>query len=188
MRDVAQADRRIAAKGDRNGGVIGEARQVASRTHHDLGLTERQHRTAGCLVRALQRCDHLVVRDCEGRHPDRVEHHLILRSRAADRRDFRSVRHGRKLQPQPPVLQRTQLADVVSARRVEERVLIDSADTRRVWSDHRPCGRGQAFARLRQCLLHPRAGPVQVRVVVEQYVDETVAEEGVATRRRGARH
>ena len=84
---------------------------------------------------------------------------------------------GLQLVFQEPVLQRAQLAEIVLAGPVDQRVFVDPADAGRIRPERRLGGCRQPALHLVQILEHARARPVQIGAVLEQHVDERVAEE-----------
>ena len=85
-------------------------------------------------------------------------------------------------------MQRGELAEVVLAGFVHQRVLVDPAHPGGIGAELGAGGGGQIGGDLAQILQHPGTGPVEVGVVVKQYIDEGVAEEGVAAHRGGPRY
>ena len=73
-------------------------------------------------------------------------------------------------------------------RPVHERVLIDPAHSGRVRTERRLGARRQPGLHLIQVFQHPRARPVRIRPVLEQDVDEGIAEHRIAANRLRARH
>ena len=162
--------------------------QIARRPHHVLGFAEFEHRAAAFLVGASDRVDHTRVRNAVGGELVGVEQHLVLAHHAADRGHLGDVRNRLQLELQEPVLQRTQLRHVECAAAVDQRVLIDPAHAGGIGPELRLGVSGQACLHLVQVLEHARARPVQVGAVLEQHVDEAVAEERVAAHRLGTGH
>ena len=190
-------DPRHVAQAHRNAGVgrrqwnlaeVVERLQVTGSTHHILRLTQLQHRASGFLIRLLDGVDHLAVRNVVSAHPIGIEHDLILPDHAADARDLGYVGDGLQLVFQEPVLHRAQLRQVHLARAVDQRVLVDPAHTRGVGSERRLGLRRQARLHLVQILEHARARPVRISAVLEQDVDEGIAEHRVAAHHLCARH
>src|SRR6266705_2723229 len=180
-RDVAEAHRnpRIARRKPNLVEIV-ERFQITARAHHVLRFAQFEHRAAGLLVGALHRLDHFRVRDIERPQPRGVEHDLVLLHHTADARDFRDVRHGLQLVLEEPVLQRTQLRQVHAAAAIDERVLVDPADTGRVGSERGLRLGGEPRLHLVQVFEHPRARPVRVGAVLEEDVHERIAEERIA--------
>ena len=90
-----------------------------------------------------------------------------------------------------PVLVRAQIRQAVSARAVHERVLEHPAEPGRVGPELGPRIGRQPRQHAREVLQRPRARPVGVGTVLEDHVDERVAEIGDATdcaHVRGAEH
>ena len=188
-RHVAQLHRNATVGGrQRDCPEVVERLQVPGGAHHVLGFTEFEHRAATLAVGLLHGVDHAVVRDAVGAQLVREEDDLVLAHHAADRGHFGHVRHGLQLVLQEPILQRAEFAQVMPAAAVHQRVLVDPAHAGGVGPQGRlRCGR-QARLHLREVLEHPRACPVRVGAVLEQDVDERIAEERVATHGLCARH
>src|SRR5207248_5089786 len=166
-------------RGEGDAAEVLERLELTRSADHVLCFGKLEHRAAGLLVRVLDRADDLAVWDVERAQALRIEHYLVLAHHAAQRCDFGHVRHGLELVLQEPVLQRPQLRDVQPVTPVDERVLIDPADAGRIRTERGPRFLRQARLHLVQILEYPRAGPVQVRAVLEQDVDERIAEHGV---------
>ena len=107
---------------------------------------------------------------------------------AADGRDLGDVGHRLQLVLEEPVLQRAQFGQVVLAAPIDQRVLVDPADARGIGPQRRLRAGRQPALHLVQILEHPRAREVDVGAVLEQDVDERVAEERVAAHDLGPRH
>ena len=174
--------------GERDGGEVLEAREIAAHAHHVLGLAQLDHRAAGLAVGALHRLDHAPVRDAVGAQALGVEHDLVLAHHAAHRGDLGDVGDRLELVAQEPVLQRAQLAQVVAPAAVDQRVLVDPAHAGGVRPERGPRRGRQARLRLVQVFQHPRARPIGVGAVLEQHVDERVAEHRVPAHRARAGH
>ena len=187
-RDVAQAHRDAGVgRRQRNLAEVVERLQVAGGAHHVLGFAQFQHRAAGLLVRLLHGVDHLAVRDVVGAQPIGIEHDLVLAHHAADARHLRHVGHRLQLVLEEPVLQRAQLRQVHLARAIDQRIFVDPAHAGRVGTERRLGLRGQARLHLVQVFEHARARPVRIGAVVEQDVDERIAEHRIAAHRLRAR-
>ena len=128
------------------------------------------------------------MRNVVGAQPIRIEHDLILADHAADACDFGNIGHRLQLVLQEPILQRTQLRQVHLPRAIDQRVLVDPAHARGVRSERRFGLRRQARLDLVQILKHARARPVRIGAVLEQNVDERIAEHRVATHRLRSWH
>ena len=126
------------------------------------------------------------LRDAERAHAVRIEDDLVLAHHAADAGDFGDVRHRLQLELQEPVVERPKLTEVLRAAAVDQRVLVDPADAGRVRPERGARAGRQATLHLVEVLDDARAGPVRIGLVVEQDVDEGVAEERIAAHRLGA--
>ena len=180
--DVFQLNRNAIHGGaQRDLSEVIEIAQIAGRPHHVFRLGEFEHGTTGFLIRCLNSLDHLAMRDPIGTQPIRPQDHLVLAYSAAKRGDLRDIGYRLELVFQKPVLNRTQLRDVVPTRAVDERVFVNPANTGRVRTQRRPRGARQPVLYLAQVLEHTRACPIEIRAVLEQHVHEGVAEERIAT-------
>ncbi len=187
--DVSQPHRHAAGSGaDWHGAEVVELGEVAVGADHVFGLAQLQHRTAGLLVGTLDRFDDLTVGDAVGGELHRVEHHLVLTNHAADAGHLGDAGQALEFVAQEPVLQAAQLRQVVLSAAVDQGVFVDPADARGVRPQRRLGGGGQAALHLVEIFQHPRPGPVEVGSVLEQHIDEAVAEEGIAAHGLGARH
>ena len=186
--DIAQANRNIAPRDQGDGPEIVQRLEVAARAHHVLRARQLQHRAAALLVGAQQGLAHLALVQAVSRQLEGVEHDLVLLDHAADRRHFGNVGQALQFELEEPVLQRAQLGQVVLARPVHQRVLEDPAHARGIGPERRFRAGRQASLHLVQIFQHARTRPVQVRAIVEQHIDEGVAEEGKAAHGLGTRH
>ena len=165
-----------------------DALQVAGGAHHVLGLGHLQHRAAALLVGGANGGGDLPQLDAEGTQPVGIHHHLVLLHHAADGGHLGHARHRLQFELEEPVLQGTQLRQVVLARAVHQGVVVHPADAGSVRPEAGTHPLRQALARLVQVFQHPRARPVEIGAVLEQHVDIGIAEEGIAAHGGGARH
>jgi hypothetical protein len=188
-RDVGEMNRHAGLRRQqRNAPEVIERLQVARCPHHVFRFAHLEHRTTRFPVRALYRVDDLRVRYVERAHACRIEHDLVLAHHATHARDLRDVRHGLELVLQEPVLQRAKLRKIHPSAAVDQRVFVNPADARGIRAERRPRLLRQPRLHLVQILEHARARPVGVGTVLEQDVDERIAEERVATHCPGAGH
>ena len=113
---------------------------------------------------------------------------LVLLDHAADRGHFRNTGHCLQLVLQKPVLQGGQLTQVVVACPVNQGIQVNPADPGRVRPQLRPGRFRQTGYYLRQVFQHTGAGPVHVRIFIEDDIDIGVAEERVAPDRHRTGH
>ena len=186
--DIAQQDRCRPRHRQRYGAKVFERLQEAARAHHVLGLGQFDHRPAGGLVGLLQGLHHRGLGHPEHTHAIRVEHHLVLLDHAADAGHFGHVAHRLQLELQKPVVERSQLTQIIVAGAVDQRVFVDPAHARGVGPQRGGGTGGQSALHLVEVFHHARARPVGVGLVVEQHVNERVAEERIAAHRLRARH
>ena len=144
-------------------------------------------RPASLGVAAAHRLDDALYREAVVAQPVRVHVHLVLPAEAAERGHLRHAGHRLQVVAQVPVLVRPQIRQAVSAGAVHERVLEHPAETGRVGPELRPRIGRQPRQHAREVLQRPRARPVGVGAVLEDHVDERVAEIGDAADRLHAR-
>ncbi|MNF41891.1 hypothetical protein D3C84_229290 [compost metagenome] len=181
MRHLAEGHRHAAGiQAQRDGAKVVEGFQITRGAHHELGFRQFQHRAAGFLVGPADGVRHLGLGDAQAGQLDRVELHLVLLDHAADGRHLGDVGQGLQLELEEPVLQRAQLRQVMLTAAVDQGVLVDPADPGGVRPQRRFGAGRQAALDLAEVFQHPRTRPVEVGVVLEQHIDEAVAEERVA--------
>ena len=98
------------------------------------------------------------------------------------------VRHGLQFVLEKPVLQRAQLRQVHLAAAVDQRVFVDPAHAGGIRAERGLGLRRQPRLHLVQVFEHARARPVGIGAVLEQDVDEGIAEERIAAHCLRARH
>src|SRR3546814_14648996 len=84
------------------------------------------------LVRGADRLHHVGVGHPQRRHPVGLEHDLILLDHTADAGDLGDSWNGLELVAQEPVLEPAQASQVVAARAVDERILVEPSDPGRL--------------------------------------------------------
>ena len=89
---------------------------------------------------------------------------------------------------QEPVLQAAQLAQVVLAAAVHQRVLVHPAHAGGVRPKARSSALGQLRGNLAEVLQHPRPRPVQVGAVLEYHVHVGITKKRIAAHVHRARH
>ncbi|MNF46121.1 hypothetical protein D3C84_272750 [compost metagenome] len=189
IRHVTQQQRGAAYIGtERDLLQILHALEVPVRAHHVLRFRHLDDGGAGLLVALLDGGLDKGERDAVGAQLVGIDPHLILAHHATHGGDLGDAVHRLQLVLEEPVLQRGELAQVMLAGSVHQRVLVDPAHPGGIGAELGAGGGGQVGCDLAQILQHPGAGPVEVGVVVKQHIDEGVAEEGVAAHRGGARH
>src|SRR6266403_3222704 len=123
--------------GERNASEILKRLQVARCPDHVLRLAQLDNGAARLLVRALHRIDHLAVWNVVGTQSIWIENDLVLPNHAADARHFGDIRHCLELVLEKPVLQGTKLRQIHASRAVDECILVDPADARRIRTERR---------------------------------------------------
>ena len=153
MRDITQPHRNARIGGrEGNFAKVLHSLKVARGAHHVFGLGELEHRSAGLLVGLAYGIDDLLLRDVECAQPIRIEHDLVLPHHAAEGGHLRDVRDRLQLILQEPVLHGAQLRQIVSPASVDERVLVNPADSGRIWPQRGLRGGGKARLHLVQVL------------------------------------
>ena len=137
----------------------------------------------------LDRLDDLVCGNAVGAQLVGIEHDLVLAHHAADasppRRRSATV-FSSYLRNQSCSARSWRESCLPAA--VDQRVLVDPADAGRVGPERRPWRWPAGATALVQVLQHARARPVRVGAVLEQHVDERVAEQRIAAHGLRARH
>jgi hypothetical protein len=118
----------------------------------------------------------------------RIEQHLVLLDHAADAGDLGDAGHGLQLVAQEPVLQSAKLRQVVATGAVDQGIFIDPTDAGCVRPKRTASARRQAALHLAEIFEHAAARPIEVGAVLEDHIDEAVAEEGIAAHRLGTGH
>ncbi len=129
--------------------------EVAARADHVLCARQLQDGASGLLVGPHQGIADLSLTEPIGRQLDRVEHDLVLLDHAPHRCHFGHVGQALEFELEEPVLQRTQLRQIVLARAIHERVLEDPADARGVRTQGRLRRGGQSALDLVQVFQYP---------------------------------
>ena len=169
-------------------GQIVHVLQVAGSPHHVLRLGHLHHRSPHFLVAALDCGLDVGQGNAEGAQFFRAHHHLVLLDHAPEWRHLGHSRHRLQLVLEEPVLQAAQLTQVVLATAVDQGIEIDPAHPRGIGAQLRPGAGGQVRGHLGQVLQYPGAGPVGIRIVVENHVDIGIPEEGIAAHGDGPGH
>ena len=157
-----------------------ERLQIARSAHHIFGLAELENRTAGFLIGLPDRGDGLSMGNAEASQLHRVEHHLVLLDHAADAGDLGNAGQALELVAQEPVLERSQLREIVPAGAVDQRILVHPANAGRVGPDRASRGFGQPALHLVEIFEDARSRPIKVGAVLEDDIDEAVPEKGIA--------
>src|SRR6266478_9561592 len=144
--DVLQINRRAVLDFEDNIFDVLHFFDVAAPTDEILGRRDFENAAADIGVAHLDRVDDLAERNLVSDQRVWIEIDLVLLHETADRRDFRDAFHGRERVAQVPILNRAQLGEVMLAGVVNERVLVNPADTGRVWTDDRIYAFGQRAA------------------------------------------
>ena len=187
--DITQSYRHTACRGpQRDAAKISQIAEVAGSTDHIFRLSHLDDRAARFLVRRADRGDDFGMGDAQRSHAIRVEHDLILLHHAADAGDFGDAGHSLQFVAQEPVLQAAQASQIMPAAAVDQRIFVNPANPGRVRAKCAGNPVGQGVLHLVKVFEHARTRPVKVRPVLENHVDITVPEEGIAAHRFRAGH
>src|SRR5437867_13018650 len=110
---------------------------VAAAADIILGCGDLEDFAADVGVARFDGADHLAERDVVGNESVWIEIDLVLLHEAANRRDFGDTFHRGERVTQIPILNGTQLREIVLPAVVNQRVFIDPTDTGRVRADDR---------------------------------------------------
>src|SRR3546814_14102831 len=102
---------------------------------------------------------HVGVGHPQRRHPVGLEHDQILLDHTADAGDLGDSWNGLELVAQAPVLETAQASQVVAARAVDERILVDPSDPGRIVPERGSDASGKRALRLHGRFGTPRARP-----------------------------
>ena len=152
---------------------------IAETPHHKLGLAHLNQPAAHIVVAALQGRAHFRKGNVVGQQLVGIDLDLILLDIAADGSHFGHTRHTHQFIAQKPVLDGAQLLKVVPVSAVEH-IFEDPADAGGVRPQRGRHPAGKPVGHIVEILQDPAAGPVHVRAVFEDDVDERVAEERIA--------
>ncbi len=150
--------------------------EVAAAPDHVLAPRELDEAPADLVVALADRLHDGLERQAVRRERVRVQRHLVLLLEAAHARDLRDAGHRLHGVPQEPVLIRADLVGRVLPALVDEGVLVDPADARRVRPELGLHAGGEARLDRRELLEDARARPVDVGPVLEDDVDVREAE------------
>ena len=155
---------------------IGARAEVAVAAHHVLGAAEFDHAPADLAVAAAHGLHDLADGEAVGAQPVGIDVHLVLADVAAERRDVGDA--GDRLQVSSGDTSPAAIAGRrgCASRVVHEHVLEHPAEAGRVGSELGRDALRQARKDRREVLERPRARPVDIGAVVEDDVDERVAE------------
>ena len=178
---VPDADRR-AAVAHRQGDIpeILDGSGIPPAADHVLGPAELDEPPARIVIVPPDRLHHPADGDVVELQPVGVEIDLVLLAETADGRHFGHPRHRLEVVAQVPVLVGAELGQALLSGRIDEHVLEHPAQARGIGSQLRLDPLGKPRQNRRQVLLGPRTGPVDVGPLVEDDIDEGIAEVGEA--------
>ena len=164
--------------------------QIPLAAHHKLRLGQLYDPPAHILVVIADHLHHLQRREVVGLQLARLQHHLVLLDEAPHTGHFGHTGSRRQRIAQGPVLQCPQgLQGLPLGHTVgHQRILVDPAYPGGIRPQAWGYTGGQFAAYATQILQHPRAGPVEIRPLLEDEVDKGDTEEGEAPHHFGLGH
>ncbi len=133
--DVLHVNRRAVLHFQDNVFDVLDAFDVAAAADEIFGCRDLESLAADIGVAHFDRVDDVAERDVVGDERVWIEIDLVLLYETADGRDFRNAFHRRERVAQIPILNRTQLGEIMFAAVVNERVFVNPAHTGGVGSD-----------------------------------------------------
>ena len=143
-----------------------------------LVLGNLDHTAPHVTVGAADRIGNLPRRDAVALELRRIEVDLVLLDEPPDRGDLGDTVHPLKPVAKRPVLKGPELLEIAVTGGVHERVFENPSDTRRVGADFWRDPLRQAIADRSQVFEDARPRPVEIDPVLEDDVDERVADHG----------
>ena len=170
---------------------------VAAAANHEFGFPHFHHATADIAVAALDGHLHFLQRDVVGLQFIGIHHDLVLFDKTADGSDLRHTFDTGQLIAQEPVLDRTQLRQIVPVALKGVGVYPSHPGGIRPQSGVDAIG--QSAGNEIEVFQHTTAGPIHIGTVFEDNVNERNAEERIPShhtgvgyrehgRRQGIRH
>src|SRR5204863_513532 len=155
--------------------IAGRGR-VSAAAHHVLSAAEIEQASAGLVVPFPYRVDNLAGRDAIALQQFGIEIDLVLAGVAADGRDIGNARNREQMIAQIPVLIRAQLRQAVLSGLIDYGVLEYPAEAGGVRSQFRLYAFGKFAGYAGQTFRGPRAGQIEISVVIEDDVDVGISE------------
>src|SRR5947208_6518796 len=179
--DVFQINRRPVVDFENNIFDVLDFFDVATAPDEIFGRGDFKDAAADIGVAHLDRAYDVTQRNVVSDQRVGIEIDLVLLHEPTDRRDFRHAFHGCERIPEVPILNGTQLCEVMLSVIVNERVFVNPADARCVRANNRIHPFGQRAADRVEIFDDARTRPINVGAVLEDYVDERLAEHRFAT-------
>ena len=161
---------------DRNALEVRDTADVTAAAHRVLMLGHLEDAATDLVVRAPDRLGHGSDRHVVGDQSVRVEVDLVLADEASDRGDFGDAVDTLQPVPERPVLEGSELGQVVPAGRIDQGIFEDPADGGGIRTQRRVQALGKPGADGRQVLEDPAPCPVEVDTLLEHDVDERVSQ------------
>ena len=138
--------------------------------HHKLRLCQFDQPSSHIVIAPLNRHPNLLQGNIVRQQAIGIHNHLILLHKSPHRRHFRHALHTAQLITQIPILNRAQFRKIVATRRVQHRILINPAHTRRIWAQLWRHSLRQSIRRGIEILQHPTARPVHICSILKNYI------------------
>src|SRR5207253_4861930 len=135
--DILQVNRRAVFDFENNVLDVLDLFDVAAATDAILGRGDFENFAADIRVTQLNRVDDFAERDVVGNESVWIEIDLVLLHEAANRRDFGDTFHRGERITQIPILNGTQLREIVLPAVVNQRVFVNPTDTSGVRANDR---------------------------------------------------
>ena len=165
--------------------------RIAAATNHVFRAAKFQKPPAYFLISAAHRLDDAPDRNAISLQPVGIYVHLELPRVSPDRRHLSDPRYRTQVIAEIPILVGAQIRQAVFPGRIDQRVLVDPAERRRIRAKFGLHPLWQTGNDAREILHDSRARPVQIRSVLEDDVHVGIAEIGDAAHRlhfRRAQH
>src|SRR5882724_4217457 len=176
---IAHQDRCPILTADCNGCEIIKGAEITEAADHVLRAAQVKNPTANFICAHLYFVDDCRKRYAIGKQLVGIELHLILPDEAADAGDLSNPRNGLQGIAQVPVLQATQIGKTMFAALIDDGILIDPTSPRRIGADGRMYVLRQTSADLLQVFDDARTRPIEVRTVLENYIDVGITQHGL---------
>ena len=162
--------------------------EIALAPDHEFALPELDDPAAHVVVSRLHRPFDGGNGEVVGQELVRIKADLVLLDIAADARHLAHPFHRGQFVAQIPVLDGTQLGEVVFAAGVLEGVFIDPADAGGVRPQARSDPGRELAGGVVEVFQDPGAGPVHIGAVLEDDIDERVTKKGIPPHHLGPGH
>src|SRR5260370_32817021 len=157
--DVLDIDRRAVFDPEHDVLYVGDAFEIAAAAHEIFRRRNFESFSAHVTIARLHARHDLAQRNAVSEQRVRIEIDLIFLHETADWRDFGHAFHRLESVTQIPILNRPELCQVELVRVINESVLVNPADARRVRTDRWAHALGTRAANRVEIFDHARARP-----------------------------